>query len=203
MAASSPDFPIVGGRLCLDFVNTQVERGRERIELLGSYQDLVYWARLAGALDHAEADYILERWREGAEAEAALEAARALRRQLRGVVEQLVQGKLPGAGEAFELTNQALRSRPGYLQLERSGQDWGARWKVPLRRPDDLLWPIARSVAALLADDDPLLVRRCQRVACRLFFYDTTKNHRKRFCRMDVCGVAERAAAYYRRRTTR
>jgi predicted RNA-binding Zn ribbon-like protein len=62
------------------------------------------------------------------------------------------------------------------------------------------MWRIARSAASLLTDDDLSLVKRCARESCGLFFLDTTKNHRKRYCRMDVCGVAERSAAYYRRK---
>jgi predicted RNA-binding Zn ribbon-like protein len=193
---------LVGGRLWLDFVNTEAAHGGPP-DLLGSYQDLVSWARTAGALDPGEADFVKERWPVGPEPDAALAAARALRGQLRGVAEQLAAGAARIAPEAIELTNQALRGRPGYLQLERAGEAWVARWKVPLRRPEDVLWRIARSAAALLTDDDPQLVRRCQRAVCGLFFYDTTKNHRKRYCRMDVCGVAERAAAYYRRRSAR
>ena len=201
MSANSPPFLLVGNRICLDLINTEGQAGRDRIDLFGSYQDLVLWARRAGAVDAGEADYILERWNSGPEAEGALAAARALRRQLRGVAEQLVSGNGRISPEAVDAVNQALRSRPGYLQLERDGGDWAARWKVPLRSPTDVLWRVARSAASLLADDDLSLVRRCARDSCRLFFFDNTKNHRKRFCRMEVCGVAERAAAYYRRKS--
>jgi predicted RNA-binding Zn ribbon-like protein len=191
MAATSPPFILVANRLCLDYVNTEVP---------ASYAELVAWARRAGALDAAEADYVLERWPAGPESDGALEAARALRRHLRGVAEQLVAGKTRIAPEAIDGINQALRGRPGYLQLEKDDDGWAARWKVPLRRPEDVLWRVARSAASLLADDDLSLVKRCERAACGRFFFDNTKNHRKRYCRMDVCGVAERAAAYYQRR---
>jgi predicted RNA-binding Zn ribbon-like protein len=191
MEATSATAPLVAGRLCLDFVN---------LEIPGSYRELVDWARRAGALDGAEADYVMERWSSGPEAEAALESARALRRQLRGVAIQLAGGNQRIAPEAVDAVNQTLRNRPGYLQLERDSQEWAARWKVPLRRPEDVMWRIARSAASLLTDDDLSLVKRCARESCGLFFLDTTKNHRKRYCRMDVCGVAERSAAYYRRK---
>lgn len=203
MAAQNGEFALVAGRLCLDFVNTEAGQGGRDSDPLASYPDLVRWAQAAGALDPAEAEFVRERWTDGAEIQDALATARALRGQLKAVVQQLVAGDLRVAPESLELTNQALRSRPGYLQLERSGGGWAARWKVPLRRPDDVLWRIARSAAALFTDDDPALVRRCARESCGLFFYDTTKNHRKRFCRMEVCGAAARAAAYYQRRTGR
>lgn len=191
MPATHASVPLVGGRLCLDFANA---------DLTGSYHDLVEWARRAAALDGAEADYVLERLSAGPEAEGALDTARSLQRWIRDVAEQLAAGSQRVSPEAVEAINQTLRGRPGYLQLEKDGAEWGARWKVPLRRPDDVLWRVARSAASLLADDDLSLVRRCERAACGLLFYDTTKNHRKRYCRMDVCGVAERAAAYYRRK---
>jgi predicted RNA-binding Zn ribbon-like protein len=200
MSTTSAGFLLVANRLCLDFVNTERTAGRDRIDTLQSYADLVQWARRAGALDGPEADYVLERWSSGAEADAALETARTLRRRLRDVAEQLAGGNPRISPEAIDAVNQALRSRPGYLQLERDGADWAARWKVPLRSPHDVLWRVARSAASLLADDDLSLVKRCERDSCRLFFYDNTKNHRKRYCRMEVCGVAERAAAYMARR---
>ena len=35
---------------------------------------------------------------------------------------------------------------------------------------------------------------------CVRYFYDTTKNRRRRWCSMDGCGSRAKAAAYYRRR---
>jgi predicted RNA-binding Zn ribbon-like protein len=186
---------LIANRLCLDFINTEVDG-------LPTYAALVDWARQAGALDNAEADYVLERWSSGPEAEAGLQAAHSLRRQLHALAEQLVLGNTRISAGVIEAINQSLRSRPGYLQLEPVQHEWAARWKVPLRRADDVLWRIARSAASLLADDDLSLVKRCERAACGLFFFDNTKNHRKRWCRMDVCGAGVRAAAYYRRKTS-
>jgi predicted RNA-binding Zn ribbon-like protein len=196
------DFPIVAGRLCLDFINTEVRSPEGRRDLLPKYQDLIVWARQAGALDSAEAGFVLERWPDGDEAGAALESARRLRAELRRTAEELMAGR-PVPPSAIEAINAALRSRPGYLQLEPGTNEWAARWKVPLRRADDVLWRVARSAASLLTDDDPALIKRCERKSCGLFFYDTTRNHRKRWCRMDVCGAAIRSAAYYQRRKPR
>src|SRR6266508_4781614 len=73
-----PESPkLVGGRLCLDFVNTVAARvaarkprasgkagdaiGRDR---LGAYPDLVRWSRRAGALAAGEAGELLGRARD-------------------------------------------------------------------------------------------------------------------------------------------
>jgi predicted RNA-binding Zn ribbon-like protein len=195
MNTRQDEFPVVAGRLCLDFVNTAVAAER-----LPTYQALVSWARAAGALDPAEADFVLERWAAGEEGDAALATALQLRRQRHDYAAALARGLAAPPASLIEALNNLLKSRPGFLQLERAGDEWASRWKVPLRRADDILWRVARSAASLLADDDLALVKRCQRPGCGLFFYDTTKNHRKRWCTPDGCGAAERAAAYYRRK---
>src|SRR6266702_6328424 len=89
-----PESPkLVGGRLCLDFVNTVAGRvpprkprasgkaggptGRER---LGGYPDLVRWSVAAGALTRGEAEELLGRaGRRPSEAGAALRRAVGLR----------------------------------------------------------------------------------------------------------------------------
>lgn len=194
MSSPPSHFPLVAGRLCLDFVNTGV--GAEQ---LPDFNALVAWARAAGALDGGEGDFVLERWSSGIEAEAAHGVALQLRSHLLELFAGFTGGRRNVPAAALDAMNTLLKSRPGYLQIEQAAGEWAARWKVPLRRADDVLWRVVRSAASVLADDDWLLVKRCQRASCRLFFYDSTKNHRKRWCRMDVCGSAERAAAYYRR----
>ncbi len=185
----------MAGHICLDFVNTGIGDGR-----VTSYQELVDWARVAGALDPGEAAFARDRWAGDAEGAAALARALTFRTRLFELAEAFLRGQSRPPAAAVDSINDLLKSRPGHLQLLPAGGEWRARWQVPLRRADDVLWLVARSAAALVAEDDWSLVRRCARASCGLFFFDGTKNRRKRYCRMDVCGSAERAAAYYRRR---
>src|SRR2546422_11716407 len=94
-AASSADPPpespkLVGGRLCLDFVNTVASRpparkprpggkaggpiGRDRLR---AYSDLVPWSRAARALTRGEAEELLG-WGRRPSAEAAAAFRRAV-----------------------------------------------------------------------------------------------------------------------------
>jgi predicted RNA-binding Zn ribbon-like protein len=74
-----------------------------------------------------------------------------------------------------------------------------------LMRPTDadprrLLALIADSASDILCGQgDPALVRRCGNPKCVLHFYDTTKNHNRRFCSPAACGNRMKAAARYRR----
>jgi predicted RNA-binding Zn ribbon-like protein len=66
-------------------------------------------------------------------------------------------------------------------------------------RPLHLLVPVAESAAWMLERGERSLLRRCENPECVLFFYDSTKNKRRRWCSMDSCGSRAKAAAYYRR----
>ena len=51
-----------------------------------------------------------------------------------------------------------------------------------------MLWPIIRSSADLLVSDELELVKICDNDECRWLFLDTSRNHRRRWCDMKVCG---------------
>ena len=58
---------------------------------------------------------------------------------------------------------------------------------------------IAVAAADLLCHGDLSLVKKCDNPRCILYFYDTTKNHARRWCSMAGCGNRMKAAAHYRR----
>ena len=181
----------IANRLCLDFVNHAPVQ---------SYAELVDWGVAAGAFDAAEGRHALNKWGQAPDGEAAVAAAVSFRLQLAAVVDRLLEGRREVPADAVVRINELLRSRVGYLQLEASPAGWEKRWKVPLRRAEDVLWGVARSAADLLSEDDLSLLRRCENRKCGLVFYDVTKNHRRRWCSMETCGSRAKAAAYYERR---
>jgi predicted RNA-binding Zn ribbon-like protein len=65
--------------------------------------------------------------------------------------------------------------------------------------PAQIVAILAEAAARLLTEKDLTLVRRCENPACVLHFYDPSKNHRRRWCSMDICGNRMKVAAHYRR----
>jgi predicted RNA-binding Zn ribbon-like protein len=163
--------------------------------------DLLQWAREAGVVDEAALRRLPAAWHSSREAARLLEDAKALRAVLRAAVEALADGR-PLTGNVTPAINHALAAGASALRLERR-DDVYATVRVPLDpSPAVLLAPIAESAAWLLEHGDRTLIRRCENGACIRFFYDTTKNRRRRWCAMDGCGSRAKAAAYYRRRKT-
>lgn len=193
-----PHFHVLGNLLCLDLVNTEAMDRGTAVDLLAGFSDLVEWLRAAGNLGKEEARRVVARWDGGAEGRAAWREALALRAALRATAGRLVAGG--GAGsEILTLINRILAAQPSYPQLVRSGGRVVSREEIVGESAMQLLVPVARSAAWLLEQGDPALLRKCENPDCVLYFYDTTRNKRRRWCSMDACGGRAKAAAYYRR----
>jgi predicted RNA-binding Zn ribbon-like protein len=190
-------FFFIANLLCLDFVNTEPILRGERVDLLGSLEDLLSWLEAAEVLS-PEAARRAKHWTRSTEGDAVFRQAVRLRQTLRDVAERLAAGK-PLSRETVKIVNQILASRPVYPQLTQQGQRFSTHLVPVGDAPLHLLAPVAESAAWLLEHGERSLVRRCENPECVLVFYDTTKNKKRRWCSMDGCGSRAKAMAYYRR----
>jgi predicted RNA-binding Zn ribbon-like protein len=175
----------LGGRLCLDFVNTIEARASDQPEeLLVSPARLVDWARDAGALRDAPS-----RPADAALLREAITLREALHRVL---LEQYTAGDLSRVNHAI-----AEAGRHSIVVPEADGYAWG--WSDDA--PASLLWEVARDMAALLTDREDLArVRTCGLDDCGWLFVDQSRNHSRRWCSMEGCGNIAKARAFQARR---
>ena len=189
-------FHFVGEQLWLDFVNTEVVAQGERVDLLGSFDDLMAWASAAGILDAAQARDLARKPRD---TDKALGAAREFRATLREMARRIADGGRTVPQATLDRLNDALRARDGQMEVVRTKEGYETRFRPLFTDAAQLLAPIAESAARLLSDGDLTLVRKCQNPQCILYFHDTTKNHRRRWCSMTACGNRAKVAAFYQR----
>ncbi|HKV73032.1 MAG TPA: ABATE domain-containing protein [Gemmatimonadales bacterium] len=199
---SSRNFILVGNLPCLDLVNTRPLRHGEPEELLATFADLVAWLERAGLIDGEASRRALRRWDGKAAGDRVLQAARELREELREVAPRLAEGGKAGGG-LVRAINAVLASKPVVTMLAAEGREWRMEERAVSVQPLHLLVPVARSAAWLIEHGEPDLLRKCEDPACVLWFYDTTRNKRRRWCSMDGCGARAKAAAYYRREKQR
>ncbi len=192
-------FIFVGERLCMDFVNTELVEDGVRIDRLRSFDDLVEWCAQAQVIGAGDAKAILRRWSRTPEAIEAHRRAVAFRGTLRAMLEGLSGGRAHVSARALDAINELLRDDTRERDVVRTKSGYETRLRRRIETPGDLLGAIAESAADLLSKDDLTLVRACQNPECVLFFYDTTKNHRRRWCSMAACGNRAKVAAHYRR----
>jgi predicted RNA-binding Zn ribbon-like protein len=194
--------PLVGGLLCLDFVNTVDDRLDARpVDWLSSYGALLAWSRHSGALRaEEEARLALLTPSDG---HAALARATEVREALYAVLAALaVHKSAPPA--ALAIANRALADLMGapVLRPEGSGLQVAMTGEASLDA-DTPLRRVLRSVIDLLADGRAHLVRQCAAPDCSFLFLDTTKSHNRLWCRSGGCGTRNRFRRYYARQRER
>jgi predicted RNA-binding Zn ribbon-like protein len=190
-------FHFIGDQLCLDFINTEVVDQDLRVDLLSSFDDLMAWYVDAQVVDAAQAKALARR--AGHDSARALKDARQFRAMLREMVERLTERRTSVPQATLDQLNRSLRAREGYSEIVRTKDGYETRFRPRLDEPAHLLVAVAESAARLLSEGDPALLRKCQNPRCILYFYDTTKNHRRRWCSMAGCGNRAKVAAFYQR----
>jgi predicted RNA-binding Zn ribbon-like protein len=190
-------FLFVGNHHALDFVNTRPVMNGQPVELLSDWKALLKWFRAADLVSEVEMEALGGQWEKRPEAGAFLEELRTFRESLRATVLRLEAGDDPASRTVTEL-NRLLRAHPMFLELRRTAGKLERRKRFELRRPDDLIAPIADAAAELLLQVKPARLRKCE--SCILHFYDTSKNGTRRWCSMQICGNRSKVAAYAERK---
>ncbi len=203
ISASMPER--LGGRLCLDFVNTVDPRHSDQpYEYLTSYADLVAWGRYVDVLTEDEAQHFLARaTQHPAVALVIFQRALSLREGLYQLFTAVREGRSPDE-EDMEVLNVALSEGMAQARLLSQGKSFVWTWDTTPRTLDRVLWSVARSAAELLTSEDLSLVKECPgEDGCGWLFLDTSRNHRRRWCTMEGCGNRAKARRHYERRSER
>ena len=191
--SSAPSLRFVGGCLALDFVNVVPRRA----EL--SWDQLVAFLESARIITAERGGELLALSRSDLHsAESLLSKARRLGSALRMAFDTLLhrQRILP---EWVAPVNEILRVTEGHEELVPSDRDWKVEFVAREGGLEWLLAAVARSAADVIAEGPQARLRLCANPRCGLFFYDTSRTHRRRWCSMTVCGNRNKVAAFARR----
>lgn len=197
------DLSLLGGRLCLDFVNTIDPRhGEHPREFLTTYADLATWAGHAGAVPLDDVGELLRQGDQNHDsASATFERARQLRQQLYRIFSAVAADEQPSP-DAIDYLNEALAEAMAHSRLLQNADGsivWG--WDASLTL-DRAWWPVTRSAAELLTSDRRDRLRECPGPdGCGWLFYDTSRNGSRRWCSMEGCGNRAKGRRHYQRAT--
>ena len=187
-------FFFIGGRLAIDFANTTATPD-------GRGDGLARSNDVAGFLAEAQGHHV-DLWPGGGRIEPggriALALAREFRSALRNALGAIATGNAVTAEWAGPV-NRLLGAGQTRVQLLRRGGRWMVTERQDARGPLGALLPVARSAAALIAEGPEAPVRRCANPRCVLYFYDSSRSGRRRWCSMAVCGNRSKVAAWARR----
>ncbi len=187
--SSAGRLSLLAGRTSLDFANTLSGAGtRFEIDHLIDIDAVTAWLRHAGLLD-------ADSGKKGARAEAdeaPLQVALDLRSTINRIGTAIVGGRDAAPSDIAALRRVAAKGLPD-LQLARDTTGHYA-WQEP-EAPTftaTLAW-LALDAIDVLRFDDLARLRRCPGEDCGWLFLDTSKNGKRRWCDMNVCGNRAKA----------
>ena len=181
--------PLIADDLALDFANTESGRGFPSHENhFREAGNVVEWLRHAKALPVDEAEWLRARVSERADLAAdLLKQAIKLREAIHDIGAAL--GRRAKPPEAALASLSALHARC-VAKAELAPGVMSCRWSWSVRDfpVEAALGPIALAAVRLFTEGDFHRLRECGGNACGWLFYDRSKNNRRRWCEMEVCG---------------
>lgn len=178
-------------QLCIHFVNSVVWRASEHpADHITGPDVLMRFARRAGVLNEEQVEHLRQHAADNPEeAQAALERAKDVREAIYRVL-YAVANHLPADPSDVEMLNDMVTEAHDQLHLVPGeiGSAFEWRWKSAEPQFDMLLWSVARSAAELLTSDELKKLKTCPGEGCAFLFLDRSRNGKRRWCEMDLCG---------------
>jgi predicted RNA-binding Zn ribbon-like protein len=192
---------LLGGRLCLDFVNTLDWRGTNTPqEFLNTFGDLLSWSRHAGICSQLGARKLYKMAEQSnAEAKKVLNRALKLREAIYRLFAAGIANRNP-LKEDLAIFNKDLSRSMKDSQITRTTD--GYAWDITGNQTklDWMLNPIVHSAAEILVSDEGKKVKACADSACGWLFIDVSRNQSRRWCDMQDCGNRAKATRFYKKK---
>jgi len=193
--AEHPGFIFVGDHPATDFANTLSMSQGQWVNHLRVWGDVIDWLSLARLSTDPSLQIPTSRSAE------AVKSVVEFRRAWRAELDKLVAGG--NVSDEFIKHSNHLLAEDVFHETLRRSEKTGFRLE---RSPSQLtgeklaLALIARLIAHFLAWANFGYLHRCANTAsCVLYFYDTTKNHRRQWCSAAACGNRHKVAEFRKR----
>jgi predicted RNA-binding Zn ribbon-like protein len=193
--ADRPEFIFIGDHPAIDFVNTLAISEGQWTDHLCVWADVIDWLSHAGL----PADPALQI--PASRSAEAVKSVVELRRAWKVELDRLVAGGKV-SDHFIKQLNPLLAQDVFHEILHRSGKNGFRldRSASQLSGYKLALAILSRQIAHFLAEANFDYLHRCANTtSCVLYFYDTTKNHRRQWCSTAVCGNRHKVAEFRKR----
>ena len=199
--SSAADMRLIGGRLCLDFVNTvdgrKSDSARRKSQSVNSlvlgdklrdYSDLVAWSQHSRIVKATEAGRLIQESKtKAAEARAVFGRAIQLREAFHRIFKATMTGRRTPDRDLKTLNDELLEAR-SHERLTHAVKGFTWEWVASEVALDRMLWSIAHSAVEFLSTGDLSRLRECGGEECGWLFEDTSRNRSRQWCHMQDCG---------------
>jgi predicted RNA-binding Zn ribbon-like protein len=193
------DLKLVGGCLCLDFINTvDRETNGYSHDWLTEYADLVAWGQQTGTVTAQQAKHLLQKAQQQPDrANAIFDRAIQLRETLHRIFSKFSARQSPQAEDLAQFNSMLIETH-AHLQLVFTENQFAWSWNDS-HHLKYMLWQVIRSAEELLTNPNLNRVRECAGTDCGWVFLDMSRNRSRRWCDMEDCGNRAKARRHYER----
>jgi predicted RNA-binding Zn ribbon-like protein len=188
-----------GGCPVFDFTNTINNRNSaQSYDYLGDYEHILLWNAKAGLLT-PERVRLLSQYasQHQPERELAFWKAKRIREILYQLFSSIGKRQVVDA-HILNVFNEVLSECLGKLKLDITASGPNVNFTGKNISLDEPVCIIMKSAYDILTNEDFARLKECP--SCGWLFIDRTKNARRRWCDMKVCGSRDKAKRYYHRK---
>jgi predicted RNA-binding Zn ribbon-like protein len=191
---------LVGGDPALDFANTVSGWGTDYEDWLSDYAGLAQWAQLAGLIgaeEHKQAA------RMAAANPAAAERVYAEMAELRLAFIRTIHatiGRRNATGSDLATIDRWVKTSAVAFELRQSAGAFHSEWGASVSALEKPLLSAGAAIGRFLFEAEFEKLKLCALPTCGWLFIDVSKNGRRRWCDMSVCGNLAKARRFQARR---
>ena len=188
---------MLGDRLFIDVANSLYDGSGRLPDPFDGWAEALTYIEMAGGLKPEEAK-MFQKLASGREASGSLSDLQDLRRLVERMISAMENGQHLSRND-IAIINTNLVTLDGGLRLAAQQNKYAYNSIASEPSLPQVLGLICKSVADFTVYDDFKRLKKSGNDDCPLYFYDTSKNGQRRWCRMDVCGNRAKARAHYHR----
>ena len=189
-----------GGCLVFDFVNTvNTRKPAPEFEYLKTFEDVLEWSAKVGSVDDEKLNALRKYAAQKPENSlAALQDVIETREMLYELFSSIATGNVPGEA-VIAAFNRRLSFAFQRINIVFGPERAAFRFGDDDLFPGEPLLPVLKSASEIVTNQDFARIKECPR--CGWLFLDSTKNGKRKWCDMNVCGSREKSLEYYYRKT--
>lgn len=183
------NFLFIGELSITDFVNTELKPSGELIDLLQTQDDVKRWFKEVNLVSNVNETDMNELF---------FKEIKEFRDLIKKSFFEFLDGK-NNLEILINRTNEILKENKVFLQISNSDAEYKQIFIPNKENANVLLSIIAIELSKLLSSEEFKYLKRCNNHDCVLVFIDTSKNHSRRWCSMELCGNRSKVNSFNKR----
>ncbi|MDQ0300408.1 putative RNA-binding Zn ribbon-like protein [Salibacterium salarium] len=185
---------VIGGTAWINLVNTTYNSNKQKIDILANTSNTFQWLEENNLLRESDALAL--------ENEELLDSLIVELHSLRHLSETILSD-LEQKGKLSLNTTDQFKRLVKKVEVNLTIDTKNEKFKLVsegITARDHVLYNIVDSIIHTLDSISINRIRKCEHQECSLYFVDTSKSGKRRWCSMELCGNRKKAAEFYARK---